>query len=417
MVSPLPLAFQPDLPSLCFELSESLPLGKSRSTLTPVMTKTLSGGETLMSLAVSLNGLDHLFRQMGLGLTLTSSRPNYAIFGPSTTPLWPRSVVIYLAKKLRLMSRYFISLDGLATHHKSNRTSVEWNYPQWFRFPLIVLSWLFSKERIAVKMLLFSLLDSLPRIQNHLSRVFQYNSFMPVTIFIDYSLKQLQIARIQQSQLRVVKILIWLPISRALFERFRKIYKRCLIFHREIPNQGLDLQTNIYLNLKVCREYSAHRTSLMARATTLGPLVAPCSVKSSTAHGVILFSAVIFLDETAINKLCVRFLVCMPRNLLNSFIALPLYCVACLVPARLEAMDSSSTSSCLSTMTNLPLPGLSVVVSPIYHSPACGNVCYNPCLRATMELFSDYRYSPFIAFNLVVSLRMFLSPKPCTTFE
>lgn len=58
-----------------------------------------------------------------------------------------------------------------------------------------------------------------------------------------------------------------------------------------------------------------------------------------------------------------------------------------------------------------------VVVSPIYHSLACGNVCYNPCLRATMELFSDYRYSPFIAFNLVVSLRMFISPKPCTTFE
>ncbi|KAG7533030.1 Ribonuclease H-like superfamily [Arabidopsis thaliana x Arabidopsis arenosa] len=42
-------------------------------------------------------------------------------------------------------------------------------------------------------------------------------------------------------------------------------------------------------------------------------------------------------------------------------------CSVCLVPTRLEATDSSLASSCLSTMTNLPLHELSVVVSPIYY--------------------------------------------------
>jgi len=41
-------------------------------------------------------------------------------------------------------------------------------------------------------------------------------------------------------------------------------------------------------------------------------------------------------------------------------------------------------------MTNLPFPGLSMVVSPIYHLLAYDIASYNP-------------FAPFIVFNLVVS--------------
>ncbi|KAG7640478.1 hypothetical protein ISN44_As02g003210 [Arabidopsis suecica] len=63
---------------------------------------------------------------------------------------------------------------------------------------------------------------------------------------------------------------------------------------------------------------------------------------------------------------------------------------------------SFSTSLCLVTMTNLPLPGSIVVVSPIYLLLACAIVFYNSCLRASMVLSSDYCTSIFIVFIFVV---------------
>ncbi|KAG7627138.1 hypothetical protein ISN45_At03g033250 [Arabidopsis thaliana x Arabidopsis arenosa] len=51
-------------------------------------------------------------------------------------------------------------------------------------------------------------------------------------------------------------------------------------------------------------DYSTHRNSLMARAKTLEPSVAPCPVKSSTAHDIALLWVRVLLNGTDLNKLC-----------------------------------------------------------------------------------------------------------------
>ncbi|KAG7556832.1 hypothetical protein ISN44_As11g028290 [Arabidopsis suecica] len=66
--------------------------------------------------------------------------------------------------------------------------------------------------------------------------------------------------------------------------------------------------------------------------------------------------------------------------------------VICLMPVRIEVLDSFSKSNCQSTMTIHHLHDLLVDVVSTYHLLACGNVPYRSCLR-DLDLPSKYLFS------------------------